>query len=163
MHSHRNRVVCDVFWRTFMCGAILGRAVKGEKMKAIITVDVPKHQIGQEVSVYFKDTMCVKGVCTPLTESDDCVSREAVLNLKREFYDPMGNAMLIYPSDVESLPSVQPKRDKGEWIFKDDNRAISPIGYYECSQCHEGRLLCEDNFCPNCGADMRGEKNEISD
>ena len=32
-------------------------------MKAIITVDVPEHQIGQEVSVYFKDTMCVKSVC----------------------------------------------------------------------------------------------------
>lgn len=36
-------------------------------MKAIITVEVPEHQIGQEVSVYFKDTMCVKSVCTPLT------------------------------------------------------------------------------------------------
>ena len=32
-------------------------------MKAIITVDVPEHQIGQEVSVYFKDTMCVRGTC----------------------------------------------------------------------------------------------------
>lgn len=36
-------------------------------MKAIITVDVPEHQIGQEVSVHFKDTMCVKSVCTPLS------------------------------------------------------------------------------------------------
>ena len=32
-------------------------------MKAVIEVDVPKYQIGQEVSVYFKDTMCVKSVC----------------------------------------------------------------------------------------------------
>ena len=32
-------------------------------MKAIITVDVPEHQIGQEVSVYFKDTMCINGTC----------------------------------------------------------------------------------------------------
>jgi len=32
-------------------------------MKAVIEVDVPEYQIGQEVSVYFKDTMCVKGVC----------------------------------------------------------------------------------------------------
>lgn len=32
-------------------------------MKAVIEVDVPEYQIGQEVSVYFKDTMCVKSVC----------------------------------------------------------------------------------------------------
>ena len=32
-------------------------------MKAVIEVDVPEYQIGQEVSVYFKDTMCVKGIC----------------------------------------------------------------------------------------------------
>ena len=32
-------------------------------MKAVIEVDVPEYQIGQDVSVYFKDTMCVKSVC----------------------------------------------------------------------------------------------------
>ena len=31
-------------------------------MKAIIEVDVPDYQIGQEVSIYFKDTMMIKGV-----------------------------------------------------------------------------------------------------
>lgn len=30
-------------------------------MKAIIEVDIPEYQIGQEVSIYFKDTMCIKG------------------------------------------------------------------------------------------------------
>lgn len=33
------------------------------QMKAIIRIDVPEHQIGQEVSCYFKDTMNVYGVC----------------------------------------------------------------------------------------------------
>ena len=32
-------------------------------MKAIIRIDVPEFQIGQEVSVYFKDTMMVNGIC----------------------------------------------------------------------------------------------------
>lgn len=31
-------------------------------MKAIIEVDVPDYQIGQEVSIYFKDTMMIKGI-----------------------------------------------------------------------------------------------------
>jgi len=32
-------------------------------MKATIKVDVPEYQIGQEATVYFRDTMCVKGIC----------------------------------------------------------------------------------------------------
>lgn len=32
-------------------------------MKAIIRLDVPDWQIGQEVKVYFPDTMCIKGIC----------------------------------------------------------------------------------------------------
>lgn len=35
-------------------------------MKAIIRLDVPDWQIGQEVKVYFPDTMCVKGTCEPI-------------------------------------------------------------------------------------------------
>ena len=35
-------------------------------MKAVIYIDVPEYQIGQTVSVHFKDTMCVKGVCEPV-------------------------------------------------------------------------------------------------
>lgn len=31
-------------------------------MKAIIKLDVPEYQIGQEVSIYFKDTMMIEGV-----------------------------------------------------------------------------------------------------
>lgn len=31
-------------------------------MKAIIQIDVPNYQIGQEVSIYFKDTMMIKGI-----------------------------------------------------------------------------------------------------
>lgn len=30
---------------------------------AYIKIKVPKWQIGQEVSIYFKDTMYVKGIC----------------------------------------------------------------------------------------------------
>jgi hypothetical protein len=49
-------------------------------MKAIITVDVPEHQIGQEVSVYFKDTMMVKGVCENI-ESTNATNGEVLLQV----------------------------------------------------------------------------------
>ena len=62
---------------------------------------------------------------------------------------------------LEELPSAQ---KKGEWIYDpndyDDNT-------WECSVCKEPWTLIEGtppdnnmNYCPNCGADMRGEENE---
>ena len=49
--------------------------------------------------------------------------------------------------------------DFGEWIFKNDNPLI-PTGYWECSKCKKGRLMVEENFCPNCGADMRKREED---
>lgn len=44
-------------------------------------------------------------------------------------------------------------RKKGKWLELDFTEA----GEYKCDQC--GRLSdFEENFCPNCGADMRGEQ-----
>lgn len=45
------------------------------------------------------------------------------------------------------------ERQKGKWIFKQDSPLI-PTGYWQCSECKKGRLLVEENFCPNCGASM---------
>lgn len=57
-------------------------------------------------------------------------------------------------------PSAQPQR--GRWIHHPE------IGWGEtwlCDQCGEKTTSTvmgkpRANFCPNCGADMRGEKNE---
>lgn len=55
------------------------------------------------------------------------------------------------------LPSAQPERKKGKWV---DNTYCS-----ECGWVHEtdpGFIGSVDgfNFCPRCGADMRGEADE---
>lgn len=52
-----------------------------------------------------------------IIEPDDCVSREAILNELskwdwQDLYLPIHFKELI----IDELPSVQPKRDKGEWI-----------------------------------------------
>lgn len=57
---------------------------------------------------------------------------------------------------LEALPSAEPERHRGEWIEDGHER-----GFSECSKCGyiAVSVLSERhyNFCPNCGADMRGE------
>lgn len=69
---------------------------------------------------------------------------------------------------VAKLPAIDPAslRPKGEWLGSGDG--FDPEGnmvfdMWECSECiyyidtDEPDTL--PNFCPNCGADMRGEKD----
>ena len=75
---------------------------------------------------------------------------------------------------INSLPTIDavaPK--KGKWIPIDSFSAYggdeetweaqgNPVAFYYCSECKEQNYLdeCGDflltNYCPNCGADMRG-------
>lgn len=51
------------------------------------------------------------------------------------------------------------KPRSGEWVFN-RGRTYGEPAYY-CSECSEGTSEDgHDNFCPNCGAHMRGCKNE---
>ena len=64
--------------------------------------------------------------------------------------------------ELKQLPSAQTERKKGKWIRITDEVFADR---FECSEC--GKLPPIENFewwlsdyCPNCGADMRGEPNE---
>jgi ribosomal protein S27E len=63
--------------------------------------------------------------------------------------------------NTEQLPSAQPKRKTGEWVDQDRGAFYT----VECSECHKEPLLdaygdyVHSNFCPFCGADMRGDNN----
>ena len=68
--------------------------------------------------------------------------------------------------DEEKVPSTQPERKMGKWKgynadnpkwLRDDG---SPV-FLECSACNT--IVMNNgsaywNFCPNCGADMKGEQ-----
>lgn len=59
----------------------------------------------------------------------------------------------MFENAIDEAPTIEPKR--GEWL-PDEN------GDFRCTNC--GRIaeweFFEDNFCPNCGADMRGADYE---
>lgn len=83
----------------------------------------------------------------------DAVSRQAAIDaFEGELY-----SLLLFEK-IQNLPSEQPERKMGKWerhYCEDGN----PDGW-RCDKCDEwyyfGQTL--PNFCPNCGADMRGEQ-----
>ena len=62
-------------------------------------------------------------------------------------------------SKLSVLPSAQPERKTGRWIPHEDEDGE----HYgdKCSECGEWYVMPygKTNFCPNCGANMRGEKD----
>lgn len=61
---------------------------------------------------------------------------------------------------ISSLPTIEEQRE-GTWIFKTvfpNDKSEFPIGYLVCSVCgshYSNSTPC--NYCPNCGAYMKGE------
>lgn len=65
-------------------------------------------------------------------------------------------------AEVVNAPTIEPKR--GEWmpiIEANEFGEVYQAGIY-CSECGE-TLGCEANFCPNCGARMKGADDERAD
>lgn len=70
---------------------------------------------------------------------------------------------------IEALPAAQPERKTGKWIEVEDYTGVEAFGFkektvvgFKCSECSFEVDVSERNFrfCPGCGADMRGERDE---
>lgn len=88
-----------------------------------------------------------------IEESDDCVSRQAVLN---EIYntDGISNIYFRLADKIIALPPVKLAEKTGQWIKYVNN-------WVECSCCHE--LSCrKTNYCPNCGQPKISENKSCS-
>ena len=79
---------------------------------------------------------------------DDLISRQAA----KEILDKNQLPYHIYPyvwDAIDALPSAQPEPKRGKWIHISEEM-------WKCDQCGE-ISCCSPNFCPDCGADMRGK------
>lgn len=82
----------------------------------------------------------------------DFIERQAVLNA----YDAVQrkNGPWRFETLIESVPAADVRpvvRGRWRWVGQDQWNDC-----YECSQC--GKMNTDNsNFCPNCGADMKGE------
>ncbi len=64
---------------------------------------------------------------------------------------------------VANAPTIEPERKKGKWI--NDRLVSTNGGTYGVRRCSECEAYYQDigygwDFCPNCGADMRGENDD---
>ena len=76
-----------------------------------------------------------------------------------EVFKPYFDKVIETVSECEE-PSTMPERKKGKWIYVNGHTAINCSACYHCGWS----LSFEDtvkrfNFCPSCGADMRGEQD----
>ena len=111
---------------------------------------------------------------------DDLISRQEAIEvidavfpvdpMKSEYAQGIACGAALAKTYVEQLPSAQPERMRGKWIIKDN----PGTGWYRvtCSECGEDVTSTAPcigfypnakvtwDYCPNCGADMRGEQDE---
>ena len=90
----------------------------------------------------------------------DLISRQAAIDALDKRFDsiPMEQTteILLLRKDLRNLPSAQ---RTGRWIYNDEAYpGGNPYGHYECDQCGE-YVPHKTNYCPNCGADMRGKQD----
>lgn len=76
-----------------------------------------------------------------------------VIDIPEDFYAVCKEWVADYCANIEQAiiaegtPLLQ-----GEWIFRS---GVTCGGYYKCSNCGEVERA-EKNYCPNCGARMKG-------
>ena len=87
----------------------------------------------------------------------DCISRHAV----SAWLDNIGHPEFAdVVMDENRFPSAQPEREKGKWIVNETLINCSVCKHSAWSRRTFENIVRGFNFCPNCGADMRGEQDE---
>lgn len=76
------------------------------------------------------------------------------------------NAVVSAQTAVKNLPAADVRPVvRGKWVkadYEEDDWPFPEDMFYLCSNCttRHGFVGEQPNFCPNCGADMRGEQDE---
>ena len=94
------------------------------------------------------------------THACDLINRQQAIDAVKDlpnccngFSDTYDKACII--GVLEDLPTAQPQRKKGKWIYHSNWEADGECGY-ECSECGMGSDV-DYGYCMRCGARMDGE------
>ena len=58
--------------------------------------------------------------------------------------------------NIDNAPTIDPVKH-GRWVHSE----YAGIDYYQCNLCGKSVRHTAENYCPNCGARMDGDDNEI--
>ena len=105
-----------------------------------------------------------------IPNNSDLISRQAAIDAleklsanytgvgKREWHPHVRECQY----EIQHMPSAQPERKKGRWIDAVLPNDSGGLQVQVCDQCNTFFPLAYTGgghkFCPNCGADMRGEQ-----
>lgn len=89
---------------------------------------------------------------------DDCISRKVVEQITWEepSYTDALNAITEVRDKIRQLPSVTSQPKVGRWI----KTSLAPVSGgdfnrgFKCNICNYVIVMCDFNYCPNCGARM---------
>ena len=87
---------------------------------------------------------------------EDAISRKSAINEWYDFCEYRRDEDDDMEDRLNELPSVQPKAKTGRWI--DEKWYGTDLIGVTCSKCGvvESRF---SEYCPNCGAEMKGDKD----
>ena len=87
----------------------------------------------------------------------DAISRQAAIDavIKRD-----ANCGIDSAEVLRALPSAQPAPHEGYWIEGGIYRGVIECYRSECGQLMTTVATVRMNYCPKCGAKMRGEQHE---
>lgn len=92
--------------------------------------------------------------------TQDCVSRQEAIDAVGYYSLHNGDKLMFADKPLKELPSAQPQRMRGRWIPHKSKFGGEDEKVYTCDQCGHNIGFHAENFCPNCGADMRGEQDD---
>ena len=94
----------------------------------------------------------------------DLISRRWLLDLYGDYIGDNGDPKYHVPLEVvrQNIIDVPSAERSGQWIAQKHKGEYVEFDVYVCSECGivGGIQANEWNYCPNCGADMRGESDE---
>ena len=91
------------------------------------------------------------------------IEKQAAIELAKDIVVPCEDGSeyrhrCIDPQDIRELPNADVRENvKGTWKIYCDDKGVVEDCY--CDQCGFNSVI-GGNYCPNCGADMRGVDNE---
>ena len=90
---------------------------------------------------------------------NDLISRQAAIDAFWQLdIEIRPSAINAITKMLMNLPSAQPKAKEGEWIYTSDQSGYIGDPVEKCSICGVEYEQAPFNYCPNCGAEMKGRE-----